>query len=232
MNDLPGPETGLRAGIRFPPSMQNTVSMRRRMHGRQPSERIFSHRLGLLSPRPVATARIVGGMALDKRLVARARVMSTCRVCRRAWRPARPGWRVPDRPRSRRWRRACRRALSDLWRARGRWDVHSDKTHRISGAKRARTSVRFGDGSERSAPSQSPVNPAALGWEAHGESPAALRFFLCVKDAGKPCAFAIFSSRPILPPPAPVPLQYPHIQNRRAGAHGFFVSLYGRAGSV
>ena len=32
-------------------------------------------------------------------------------------------------------------------------DVHSDKTHRMSGAKRARTSIWFGDGVERSAPS-------------------------------------------------------------------------------
>ena len=34
-------------------------------------------------------------------------------------------------------------------------DVHSDKTHRMSGAKRARTSIRLGEGAERSAPSQS-----------------------------------------------------------------------------
>ena len=96
MEDLPGAETGLRAGIiRFPPSMQNTVSMRRRMYGCHLNERIFSHRFGLLSPRPViaiarivggmattvrrdcgvaviAIARIVGGMATDKRLAARA----------------------------------------------------------------------------------------------------------------------------------------------------------------
>ena len=55
-------------------SMQNTLSMRRRMYGRQPNERIFSHSFGLLSPRSViATARIVEGMAIDKRLARLAR---------------------------------------------------------------------------------------------------------------------------------------------------------------
>ena len=182
MKDLPGPKTGLRAGIRFPPSMQNTVSMRRRMHGRQPSERIFSHRLGLLSPRPViATARIVGGMALDKRLAARARVLSTCRVCWRAWRPARPGWRVPRQTALTTMAQSLSESVVGSMASARSLDVHSDKTRRMSGAKRARTSVRFGDGAERSAPSQSPVNPAALGWEAHGESPAALRFFYASK---------------------------------------------------
>ena len=103
MKDPPRPETGLRAGIRIPPSMRNTVSMRRRMYGRQRNDRIYSHRLGLLSPRSViAIARIAGGMATDKRLAARPPGLSTCPACWRAWRPAPPGWRIPDRPRSRR----------------------------------------------------------------------------------------------------------------------------------
>ena len=68
MKELPGAETGLRAGIGFPPSMQNTVSMRCRMYGCQRSERIFFHSFGLLSPRSViAIARIVGGMATDSK---------------------------------------------------------------------------------------------------------------------------------------------------------------------
>ena len=32
----------------------------------------------------------------------RRRVLPTCPACWRAWRPAPPGWRIPDRPRSRR----------------------------------------------------------------------------------------------------------------------------------
>ena len=39
--------------------------------------------------------------------------------------------------------------------------------------------------------SQDVVNLATFGWEAHGESPAALRFFAIHKDAGKPCAFQV-----------------------------------------
>ena len=35
MKDLPEPETGLRAGIRFPPSRQNVVFMHWRMYGCQ-----------------------------------------------------------------------------------------------------------------------------------------------------------------------------------------------------
>ena len=73
MKDLPGAETGLRAGIRLPPSRRNVVFMDWRMYGCHPNERIFSHRFGLLSPRSaIAIARIVGGMAIDKRLAARA----------------------------------------------------------------------------------------------------------------------------------------------------------------
>ena len=45
------------------------------------------------------------------------------------------GWRIPDKPRSRPRRKACRKASSGLWRARGPFDSHSDKTRLISGAK-------------------------------------------------------------------------------------------------
>ena len=43
--------------------------------------------------------RIVGGVATDKLLAARARVLSTCPACWMAWRPTPLEWRIPDRAR-------------------------------------------------------------------------------------------------------------------------------------
>ena len=113
MKDLPGAETGLRAGMRLPPSMQNTVLMRRRMYGRRPRERIFSYSFGLLSPRPIiAIARIVGGMATHATGMAHPR-RTTLATMRRSRSESVVGY------------MASEMAL----------DVHGDKTHRMSGAK-------------------------------------------------------------------------------------------------
>ena len=68
MKDLPGPETGLRAGIRFPPSRRNVVFTRRRMYRCHPSLCIFFHSFGLLSPRSAVTITLIPlGMATDSR---------------------------------------------------------------------------------------------------------------------------------------------------------------------
>ena len=67
MKELPGPETGLRAGVRIPPARRNVVFTRRRMYGCHPSLCIFFHSFGLLSPRSAITiARTDLGMATDR----------------------------------------------------------------------------------------------------------------------------------------------------------------------
>ena len=106
------------------------------MRGRQPNERIFSHSFGLLSPRSaIAIARIVGGMATDKRLAVRAPGSIHLPGLLAGMTTHATGMAHPRQTALATMTQSRSESVAGYMASARSPDVHSDKTRRMSGAK-------------------------------------------------------------------------------------------------